>query len=52
MHLSSWLGHAVTLPLDEDLFYTELMKRVAASKQKTHVRAVTADTTGSYGGNH
>ena len=52
MHLSSWLGHAVTLPLDEDLFYTELMKRVTASKQKTHVRAVTADTTGSYEGNH
>lgn len=29
--LSSWLGKPVNLPLDEDLFYDELMKRVASS---------------------
>lgn len=28
MHLSQWLGKEVTLPIDEDLFYEELMKRV------------------------
>ena len=32
MYLSSWLGRPVELPLDEDLFYEELMKRVATSK--------------------
>ena len=29
--LSSWLGKPVELPLDEDLFYDELQKRVARS---------------------
>ena len=51
MHLSSWLGRAVTLPLDEDLFYSELMQRVAASRRKTNVKEITADTSGSYEGN-
>jgi predicted dehydrogenase len=27
MHLSSWLGKSVTLPLDEELFLTELQKK-------------------------
>jgi len=31
MMLSSWLDRTITLPLDEDLFYSELMKRAAAS---------------------
>lgn len=35
MHLSSWLGHAVDLPLDEDLFLDELNKRRATSRLKT-----------------
>lgn len=30
--LSSWLGRSVSLPLDEELFYSELMKRVATSR--------------------
>ena len=30
--LSSWLGRPVELPLDEELFYEELMKRAAKSK--------------------
>jgi len=28
IHLSSWLGKTVTLPIDEDLFYNELQKKV------------------------
>jgi len=34
MHLSAWTGTSVTLPLDEELFYSELMKRVAGSRRK------------------
>ena len=30
--LSSWLNKTVELPLDEDLFYDELMKRAATSR--------------------
>ena len=32
MHLSSWIGGAVTLPIDDNLFYEELKKRIAISK--------------------
>ena len=32
MHLSSWLGQSVSLPLDDELFYEELKKRIAVSK--------------------
>ncbi len=32
MHLSSWLGEAVTLPINGELFYEELKKRIAISK--------------------
>ena len=49
MHLSSWLDKKVTLPLDEELYYEELMKRVATSRRKTGGKAVFADTEGSYG---
>ena len=37
MHLSSFLGHPVEIPFDEDLYYEELMKRVAVSRRKTNV---------------
>lgn len=50
MHLSSWLGKEITLPFDEDLYYNELMKRVASSKAKTTVKEVVADTSNSYAG--
>ena len=50
MHLSSFLGHAVELPVDEDVYYEELMKRVATSRRKTNVKAVVADTSTTYGG--
>lgn len=34
MHLSSWLDKTVSLPLDEDLFLSELKKRISTSKIK------------------
>jgi len=33
IHLSSWLGKTVALPIDEDLFYEELQKRVKESER-------------------
>ena len=50
MHLSAWLGHEVPIPFDEDLFYSELMKRVKTSRRKEHVSAAVADLSGTYGG--
>jgi len=50
MHLSAFLGKAVTLPFDEDLFYEELQKRVAASTRKPTGKQVYADTSSTYGG--
>lgn len=47
MHLSSWLDKTVDIPFDEDLFYSELQKRVATSAVKD-TQAVFADTSGSY----
>ena len=32
MHLSSWLGTSVSLPIDDELFYEELKKRIAVSR--------------------
>ena len=48
MHLSSWLGKPVDLPMDDALFKEELMKRVATSRRKTNVNSVLADTSSSY----
>ena len=50
MHLSAFIGKKVMLPFDEDLYYAELMKRVATSRRKTAVSAVFADTASSYNG--
>ena len=37
-HLSSWLGKAVELPVDEDLYFAELQKKIAAGNAvKTNV---------------
>ncbi|MDR2688116.1 MAG: Gfo/Idh/MocA family oxidoreductase [Oscillospiraceae bacterium] len=33
-HLSSWLGRPVGLPVDEDLYWAELQKKIAGSKAK------------------
>lgn len=48
MHLSSWLGHAVTLPIDEDEFLRQLNERRAYSRKKEG-SGVVFDTEGSYG---
>ena len=32
MHLSSWLNTTITLPIDDNLFYEELKKKIAVSK--------------------
>ena len=50
MHLSDFLGKEVEIPFDEDLYYEELMKRVATSRRKTNVREVVADTSKTFGG--
>jgi len=48
MHLSAWLNKEIELPLDEDLFYQELMKRVKTSHRKEGIAQVVSDTSGSY----
>lgn len=48
MHLSSWLNREIELPLDDELYYTELQKRVATSRRKENIHEVVADTTGTY----
>ena len=50
MHLSAFLGRKVALPIDEDLYYEELMKRVATSRRKETGKAVFADTKDTYAG--
>ncbi len=37
MHLSSWLGKSVDLPIDDELFYEELKKKIKISKVRTTV---------------
>lgn len=48
MHLSAWTNTTVTLPIDEELYYEELMKRVKTSKRKTTTVEVVANTDGTY----
>jgi predicted dehydrogenase len=48
MHLSSWIGETVEFPIDEDLYLSELKKRISTSKRKIG-ESVLFDTTGSFG---
>ena len=49
MILSSWLGETVSLPLDEDLYYEEWMKRVKTSRRKEAVESDgVTDLEGTY----
>ncbi|MGN0801664.1 MAG: Gfo/Idh/MocA family protein [Candidatus Faecivicinus sp.] len=50
MHLSAFTGQKVTIPFDEDLYYRELMKRVATSRRKAPAKTVFADTKDTYAG--
>ncbi|MBE6713510.1 MAG: Gfo/Idh/MocA family oxidoreductase [Ruminococcaceae bacterium] len=50
MILSSWLGETVELPLNDDLYYEELMKRVKTSRRKAPVKdsGAAVDLDGTY----
>ena len=48
MHLSAFLDQTVELPLDEELFYEELMKRIAASEKKGQVLEAVVDLKDSF----
>ena len=50
MHLSAFTGKQVSLPLDDDFYYEELMKRVATSRRKEGGKTVFADTSKTYSG--
>ena len=50
MHMSSWLGKTIELPLDADAYYAELKKRIDSSKAKSNVNEQFADTSNSYNG--
>ncbi|MBQ8372464.1 MAG: Gfo/Idh/MocA family oxidoreductase [Clostridia bacterium] len=47
MHLSSWLGKEVSLPIDDELFYEELKKRIAISKPRETANNDTVETQGN-----
>ncbi len=47
MHLSAFLGRPVELPLDEDLYYDCLSRRVAGSRHKS-TPSILADTAETY----
>ncbi len=44
MHLSSFIDSEIELPFDDELYYNELMKRVASSRKKDVVPTGFADT--------
>ncbi len=50
MHLSCFLGKPVEIPFDENVYYEELMKRVATSRRKVDVVEKINDTSGSFKG--
>lgn len=47
MLLSSWLDKTITLPMDGNLYYEELKKRIATSRRKTTASGSVLDTTNS-----
>ena len=47
MHLSSWLGQEVALPVDEQLYYELLTEKCRTSRRKEEAD-ITMDTEGSY----
>ena len=48
-HLSAWLGRPVDLPIDEDLYWAELQKKIAGSKAKAGAaQGVTMDLSKSF----
>jgi len=49
MHLSSFINREISLPFNDELFYTEFMKRVATSQKKKNVTSEFADTAAVIG---
>ena len=49
MLLSTWLGKTVELPIDDELYLSELQKRIATGRVKDGVKEVVLDTEGTYG---
>ena len=50
MHLSSWLGKPIELPVDEDVYLEELNKKIAGSKVKKETKAAAVeDLSNTYG---
>lgn len=49
-HLSSWLGKEIEIPVDEDLYYAELQKKIAAGKadKKNVVENVQGDMSSTF----
>lgn len=47
--LSQWLGKTVQLPIDDDLYLSELEKRIKTSRRKENVNEKSFDMSGSYG---
>ena len=48
-HLSSWLDKTVTLPIDDELFYSELKKKIATSRAKENVtETVVSDMSSTF----
>ena len=50
MYLSDWLGKAIDIPFDEEVYYEQLMKRVATSRRKEVTQSVVADVGGTFAG--
>ena len=48
MYLSSWLDSEIVLPIDEDLYYEELSKRIATSRLKSSKSVYTDDIAKTY----
>lgn len=48
IHLSDWTNSVITLPLDEELFISELKKRIQSSKKKKEVESKIVDIDGTY----
>ena len=49
MLLSTWLDKKVAIPIDDELYYNELKKRIAVSRRKENVIDTVADTEDTYG---
>ena len=47
--LSEWLGRAVELPIDDELYLSELNKRIATSRRKENVVESVSDLSDTYG---